>query len=162
MRIAARGGLCLAAVLFMTTLARGGEQPVLTPVQITTGVNFFKPGDSITITEVTSTSPELKPGDTVAVKGTYTLATESNAMLALSVTTTGKETHRNPTPGQRMQVSEAEGKFTLTTSIVDKGYLHVSFYTVTGDKSLGGIYFGTADQMREIQDWDLKKQHETE
>lgn len=162
MRRAARIGFCLATVLCTTTLTRGGEQPVLTPVQITTGVNFFKPGDSITITEVTSTSPELKPGDTVAVKGTYALVTESNAMLALSVTTTGRETHRTPTPGQRMQVSKGTGEFTLTTSIADKGYLHVNFYTVTGDKSLGGIHFGTADQMREIQDRDMKKQHETE
>ena len=130
-------------------------KPPLAPVPFTTGSSFFQPGDSIMIKEVASTSPDFKPGDTLQVKGAYLLASESEANLLLSVTATEQQTSGSMSADQRTRVSKGQGEFTLTASIENQGYLHVSFYSIKEGQPLGGVYFGTARQMREIEDWDL-------
>ena len=141
--------------LSMASLVRGGEEPALMPVQFTTGVNLFKPGDLITITKVQSTSPDMKLGDTVSVEGTYSLASAQNAMVGLSVTFTNSNlVQTNSIP---LRVSGPSGTFTLTTPIEAEGYLNVRIFSERGGTPLGKIYFGTAKQMQEIQHWDLEK-----
>ena len=75
-------------------------------VEPTRGVQFFRPGDSITITEVKATSPDLKAGDKVIVKGHYTLASEPKASLCLFATATkgsGKSTNSSRTDNRHHQ-----------------------------------------------------------
>ncbi len=34
-------------------------------------------------------------------------------------------------------------------------YLHVTFYSVSDGNGFGGVYFGTAKQMKEIESWNV-------
>ena len=58
------------------------------PVPYTIGVNFFKGGDAINVTEVKASSPDLKAGAKVVVKGYYILVSEPEASLCLFATAT--------------------------------------------------------------------------
>ena len=139
----------------LACLVRGGPEPALAPVPFTTGVSAFKPGDGITITNVRSTSPDMKPGDTVAVDGTYSLASAQQAMVGLSVTFTRSQFVQ--TNSVLVRISGPAGTFSLTRPIEAEGYLNVRLVSEGGGPALGRIYFGTATQMQEIQHWDPEK-----
>jgi len=127
-----------------------------TVIETTPGDKFFSHGDSITITEVKATSPDLKAGDKVIVKGHYALSSKPKASLCLFQTATrgsGKGTIR---PGQRLAVMKGEGEYELSETLEEDGYLHVTFYSVPQGTPFGGMYFGTAKQMKEMGRQDLQ------
>ena len=125
------------------------------------GVNFFRHGDSITITEVKSTSPDLKKGDKVIVKGLYTLASEPKASLCLYATATKGSGKSNIHPKQTTDISKGQGAFELHQTLDCDGYLHLTFYSISTGKPFGGLYFGTAKQMEEIKHWDVRSWYTT-
>ena len=125
-------------------------------IETTPGDRFFSPGDSITITEVKASSPDLKAGDKVIVKGRYALSSRAKASLCLFQTVT-KGSGRGPIhTGQRLAVTKGRGEYELSETLEQDGYLHVTFYSVPQGKPFGGMYFGTAKQMREIGRWDVQ------
>lgn len=131
-------------------------------IQVTVGVKFFKDGDSITITEVKATSPDLKTGDKVIVKGHYALSSKPKASLSLFATDKKGPGKGEIRPEQKIDISAGQGEFELSTTLEYDGYLHVTFYSVTDGKPFGGLYFGTAKQMEEIQNWDLRSWYTAE
>ena len=60
------------------------EKSAATVIRPLSVVGSFRHGDSITITEVKATSPDLKSGDKVIVKGHYTLARSRKHRYAYS------------------------------------------------------------------------------
>jgi hypothetical protein len=128
-------------------------------IQVTVGVKFFRDGDSITITEVKATSPDLKTGDKVIVKGHYTLASKPKASLSLFETAKKGPGEAEIRPEQRIGISNGLGEFELSTTLEYDGYLHVTLYSVPEGKSFGGLYFGTAKQMEDIKNWDLRSRY---
>ena len=124
------------------------------PVPFTV-VKSLRLGDSITITEVQATSPDLKNGDKVIVYGRYTLASEPKASLCLFATSAESSSPSNIRSEQRIYITKGEGKFELSETLDCKGYLHVSFYSDPASKGFGVVYFGTAQQMKEIEPWDV-------
>jgi hypothetical protein len=123
-------------------------------IEFTEGVKFFKEGDSITITQVKSTSPDLKTGDTVTVKGRYTLSSAPRAALSLYATEAKGPGRSRTFPAQRKAINKGEGEFDLSITLPYDGYLHVTFYSITAGKPFGGVYFGTAKQMEDIMHWN--------
>ncbi len=122
-------------------------------VAFVTGPSYFQPGDKIVINEVRSKLGTLSEGDTVTVKGTYTLASRSNANLSFYIT----QSSGDPTdlhPGAHLSVAAESGPFELTRAVTCKGYLHIGFYDTQG---FGTVYFGTYAQMQEIAGWDLRR-----
>src|ERR1035437_983324 len=105
------------------------------------GEGEFSSGDRITIQQVTGTSATIRPGETYCVEGTYKLASQEKADLALFATTVSKGS--TPTdPSQIMRIEKGTGTFRLVKTMREEGYLHVSFYPVPGGNCFGGIYFG--------------------
>ncbi|MES2596810.1 MAG: hypothetical protein V4662_15815 [Verrucomicrobiota bacterium] len=104
----------------------------------------FESGDSITIREVTASSPDLKVGDTVIVRGSYRLQSRPNASLGFSLTSIGPSAATVVAPHQRQKIEAGSGTFELKHVIPADGMLHVSFYPQTGGSSFGGVYFDSA------------------
>ena len=120
------------------------------------GVQFFCLGDSISITAVKATSPHLRAGDKVVVKGHYTLSSRPKAALCLFATAT-KGSGKGPIrPEQKLAITKGDGDFELSETLEGDGYLHLTFYSVPQGKPFGGMYFGTAKQMKEIEHWAVK------
>jgi hypothetical protein len=136
--------------------ARSVSGDAVKPVAITLGPNDFKNGDLINITEVQASSPELKNGDRVVVKGYYILASQPKAWLSLFATAVRGSGVGPIRPGQQISVTKGQGQFELFETMDCDGYLHVTFYSIPGGKPFGGMYFGTAQQMKEIEQWDVK------
>ena len=115
-------------------------------IQFAIGRKSFRPGDSISITEVKASSPELRAGDQVIVKGHYTLASEAKASLSLFITSAqafgGSGTHS----GHSIVITKGQGEFALSNTLDYPGDLHVSFYPIPGGASFGGVYFGSAKE----------------
>jgi len=119
-------------------------------IPFTIGVKSFHDGDSISITEVKATSPDLKTGDKVSVKGHYTLASQPKASLCLFQSDKGSGA--TPIrPEQQISITKGRGDFELSETLESEGYLHVSFYPVPAGEPFGGLYFGTAKQMEKIK-----------
>ena len=155
----------------LVTINRGGKQIVkigMAPparseakgkvelVPNTVSIKSFRDGDSITITEVKATSPDLKDGDKVIVKGHYTLASQPKASLCLFATAKTGPGIGPVHPEQRIAITAGQGEFELSETLDGDGYLHVTFYSVPEDKGFGGVYFGTAKQMEEIKPWHVE------
>ncbi len=133
-----------------------GESSAVVAVEATFGNKFFRQGDSISITEVKATSPDLKPGDKVIVKGRYTLSSAPEASLCLFLTAAKGPGRSRIHPEQRLKIAKGEGEFELSETLQYDGYLHVAFYAAPQGKPFGGMYFGTAKQMKEIMHWDVQ------
>jgi hypothetical protein len=132
-------------------------------IHVTEGVKFFRDGDSITITEVKATSPDLKTGDKVIVKGRYTLSSKPKATLSLFATDKKGGPGKGETrPEQKICISQGQGEFALATTLEYDGYLHVTFYSIAEGKPISGLYFGTAKQMEEIKHWDVRSWYTAE
>ena len=128
-----------------------------TPIDVTRGVKKFADGDNITITEVSSEKGTLAAADTIIVKGTYTLASQTNACLLLSIT---QDTTKIPPSeqGTAQKIIEAgTGKYEMTINISRAGWPHLGFYNSETGKPFGQLYFGTKEQMDKIAHWDLEK-----
>ena len=116
------------------------------------GEGGFFPGDSITIQRVTGTSPTIRTGETYRVEGTYTLASQEKANLALYATTMSKGS--TPTdPSQKMSIEKGTGTFRLVKTMREEGYLHISFYPVSSGGSFGGVYFGQGEWVNRDKGW---------
>ena len=122
------------------------------------GEGEFFPGDSITIQRVSGTSPTIRTGETYCVEGTYTLASNEKADLALFATTTSKGS--TPTDAsQIMRIEKGTGTFRLVKTMREEGYLHVSFYPVPAGSSFGGIYFGQGEWVLHHKGWSYLDTH---
>ena len=115
------------------------------------GLNTLQNGDSIILTEVVSSSPDFKLGDTVTVKGNYTLSSHPEATLLLSVTATEDGGNPQTTKDQRTTVIQGEGEFVLTAIINYEGLLHLTFYNKMNGSPIGGFYFGTKEQVAKAE-----------
>ena len=108
--------------------------------------------DKITIEEVRSELGTLAKGDTVTVKGTYTLASHAKATLLLSVNHKSREVQKTPS----IQVQEGTRPFELKIPIECDGYLHMGFFSLQSGGSFGNLLFGTKEQMKEVANWTLE------
>ena len=130
-----------------------------TRTEVTQGVKKFADGDSITITEVSSEKGTLTAGDTIIVKGTYTLASQKNANLLLSVT---QDATKSPPSEQDKGIAQktieaGTDKYEMTINISHEGWLHLGFYNSETGNPFGQLYFGTKEQMDKIAHWDIEK-----
>ena len=132
----------LLVLLGCTSLIAFAANPSPISFQITS--QRFEPGDSITIKEVLATSPDLKVGDTVIVRGTYHLKTRDEASLGFFLTTNGPSAATKVSREQRALAGAGSGTFELKHIVPSEGRLHVSFYPRSGGSSFGGVYFGPA------------------
>ena len=123
-----------------------------TRIEVTQGVKKFATGDSIMIADVSSEKGTLAAGDTITVKGTYTLVSQKNACLLLSVT---KDATKAPPSeqgkgGAQKTIESGTGEYEMTISIPREGWLHLGFYNLEIGKPFGQLYFGTKEQMDKI------------
>jgi len=133
-----------------------------TRIEVAQGVKNFAAGDSITIAEVSSEKGTLAAGDTITVKGTYTLASQQNAHLLFSVTqnvTNKPITVTEQSKGYTHKTIKAgTGEYEMTINIPYEGWIHLDFCNYSGTwKPFGQLYFGTKEQMDKIAHWDLDK-----
>ena len=119
------------------------------------GPNAFAEGDQIVIHEVWSERGTLAKGDTVRVKGYYTLESHYNATLLFSVT---KDASKGPQGSSTMERPARRGTvpFDLELPVAVNGHLHIGFYDVQSGGNFGNVYFGTYTQMKEISHWNIK------
>ena len=143
--------LCLMA-FFATATSSVGE-PAFAKVPFVSGPKSFRGEDYIVITAVEATSPGLKVGDWVKVKGHYQLTSCAEARLSLFLTQTEPGSSEKVSPRQTNKVSAGTGVFDLQCEVRKPGFLHVSFYPAANGESFGGVYFGTPDQMKRIKDF---------
>ncbi|WP_010581697.1 hypothetical protein [Schlesneria paludicola] len=119
------------------------------------GPKLFRDGDVIEITDVMSTSTKLEQGDSITVKGRARLHGQATAQLALELTQTVGDGLDEGDRFQRKEISKEMTEFELKITIKHRGALHITFYDMVRGKPFGGVYFGTAKQMKEIGDWSL-------
>ncbi|MBX7212122.1 MAG: SurA N-terminal domain-containing protein [Verrucomicrobiaceae bacterium] len=107
------------------------------------GAAQFAPGDVIHITSVNRSEA------IIAVSGDYELASQDEATLAFHITARDSEHAMTKTdPQQRISVKKGKGTFTLVHPHPYPGMPHVSFYPGKGGQVLGGIYFGTKEEVQ--------------
>jgi len=142
----------LVAVLAMVALAAA---PAQKSVEVVLGPKAFRDGDVIEITDVTATSARLEQGDSVTVRGRVRLDSSKAATLSLYLTQTEGDGLEETDATQLKDVSSGLTNFELKATIKHRGALHLSLYDLQTGKSLGGVYFGTAEQMQKIAGWDV-------
>jgi hypothetical protein len=164
----ARGGQTLAAVKPANrrleqaggqgeTLIQKGRPPAAParqPVTTVLGPKAFRDGDVIEITDARATSPKLEQGDSVTVRGRVRLASKDQAQLGLYLTQTKDAGPADTDPSQVLQVKRGVTAFELKITIAHRGVLHLTLYDNSG-RPFGGVYFGTAEQMKRIAEWPL-------
>lgn len=101
----------------------------------------FASGDGITIQEVLASSPRMEPGDTVVVRGQYTLQSQARATLMVSLTVNAPGSSTPTAPTSRKTIDAGTGGFELEYRIQQPGALHVTFYPWPEGSSFGGVYF---------------------
>ncbi|MEM8681534.1 MAG: hypothetical protein AAGF97_19485 [Planctomycetota bacterium] len=143
----------LVSVVLATALL--ADAPVLQSVAPVLGPKLFRDGDVVEITDLQATSPQLEPGDTIVVRGRIRLDSRPHANLCLFLTQTEGDGWEETDKTQRQEVESGLHDFELKTTIKHRGALHVTLYDSNTGRPFGGTYFGTADQMHEIADWDL-------
>ncbi len=109
-------------------------------IQAEMGAAEFAPGDNIVITSIRGDREHLALGGRYVLEGSYTLASAESAELAWYATSHG---HGGSTPisdAEHFRVNRGSGTFRLEKTLLDDGWLHVSF--LVNGNSHGGIYFG--------------------
>ena len=140
-----RSPLLFLSVVCAATLVCSAAQPLREiPFEITS--QQFEAGDSIILQQVLATSPALKVGDTVVIRGRYRLESHSQAMLGFFLTTNGPSEATPISPKQRADIMAGEGTFQLEHVVPADGRLHVSFYGGPRGSSFGELYFGPASR----------------
>jgi hypothetical protein len=140
-------GLLISALLAAAPPTQQSAPTVLGP-------KAFRDGDVIEITDVQATSPRLEQGDSVTVRGRVRLASHDQAQLALYLTQTEGDGTEETDPGQTIQVQRGQRDFELKATIKHRGFLHLTLYQSSGEP-FGGVYFGTAPQMKQIESWSV-------
>lgn len=130
-------GICFAALV-------GYAATDLREIHFKITSQQFDAGDSIVIEQVLATSPELKIGDTVLVRGRYTLQSRPRAALGFFLTTNGPSEPTPISPKQMQAIAAGTGTFELEHVVAADGSLHVSFYPSPRGSSFGGVYFASA------------------
>ena len=121
-------------------------------VKFEQGATQFLDGDKITIHEVRGTADTFGLGNIYWIKGTYTLASHEQAMLAAFTTAMDAENGKGPyLKVQATVVKKGTGTFTLYLPMSGRGWPHISFYPAKGGGSFGGNYFGTGDSV--LKQW---------
>jgi hypothetical protein len=128
--------------------------PAQMPAPTVLGPKAFRDGDVIEITDVQATSPKLEQGDSLTVRGRVRLASQDQAHLGLYLTQTESGRSEETDSFQTMQVKRGLGEFELKATVKHRGVLHLTLYDRSG-KPFGGVYFGTAPQMKRIEGWSL-------
>jgi hypothetical protein len=118
------------------------------------GPKAFRDGDVVEITDVRATSPKLEPGDSITVRGRVRLASQDQAQLSLYLTQTEGDGNEESDSSQTIQVKRGLSDFELKATIKHRGALHLTLYDAAG-APFGGVYFGTAAQMKRIEGWSL-------
>jgi len=155
-----QSGNALGNVYFGPKARAGGmgQSPQVIPgtakkkMEFSLGPKAFQEDDKIEIQEVWSERGTLAKGDTVKVKGTYTLRSKPAATLAFYVTASSPADAYGP--GLERQVKAgAVVPFEMERLITCDGHLHLGFYPPQRGECFGTVYFGTETQMKEIADW---------
>ena len=113
-------------------------------VQYEVGNSDFLPGDNIAITSIQGTANSIAPGNSYTIKGTYKLASHSQAMLAIYTGAFNPgENDNGPYGNNHVDVPAGAGTFSLEMTMRIEGYPHVSFYPSGGGSSFGTPNFGS-------------------
>lgn len=140
--------LCLASPTF-------SAPPKQKSVSVVLGPKLFHDGDVVEITNIRATSAQLEPGDSVTVQGRVRLESREKASLDLYLTQLEGNGREETDKSQVTPVSEGLQKFELKTTIKHRGVLHLTLYDTRTKRPFGGVYFGTAEQMRQVKDMKL-------
>ncbi|MEO6002979.1 MAG: hypothetical protein ABIZ04_13445 [Opitutus sp.] len=130
-------GVCLVAGV-------ASARAELVDVPFTVGAQHFNRGDQIIIEQVLASSPALKVGDQIVVRGRYELASAPTATLGLFSTHRGAAKPDAIASSQQAAIKAMKGTFELSWQIAYAGDLHVSFYPAIRGESFGGVYFKVA------------------
>jgi hypothetical protein len=123
-------------------------------IQLESGASEFTSGDEIVISSVRGNREHLELGGRYLLDGSYTLASSESADLAWFSTSRGPSGSTPISEQQHVLISKGSGSFHLEKTLLDDGWLHVSFY-VNGH-SHGGIYFGEKGSDKTVlrtKDW---------
>jgi hypothetical protein len=140
------------SLLLCTPLA--AAPPAQESISTVLGPKTFRDGDVVEITDVRSTSPKLEPGDSITVRGRVRLASQEEARLCLYLTQTEGKGQEESDASQQVPVKCGLKEFELKATVKHRGVLHVTLYDAAG-RPFGGVYFGTAAQMKRIEGWSL-------
>lgn len=144
----------LIVALALSSLA-AASPPAQRGVRTVLGPKAFRDGDFIEITDVVATSPRLEPGDSVTVRGRARLTSRPHAKLSLYLTQTESGGATESDVSQTTPIDRGLHKFKLKTVIKHRGMLHLTFYDPASGQPFGGVYFGTAKQMKKAAKWDV-------
>jgi hypothetical protein len=136
------------ALLFAAAIAWAA--PELKPIAVSVGPYEFVEGDSVVIDQVFCTSAKLEIGDTVVVRGRYTLASHQGAKLGLSLTRTESRVLVPIKPGANKNVATGSGEFELVYEVTQIGCMRVALSDLDGGQSFGTVYFGTPNQLATV------------
>ena len=146
-------GVVLFGWILTSVVNAGG--PVQSPTEVHLGPKFFRDGDVIEITEVTSTSPQLEPGDRVNVRGRVRLDSRPAARLCLYLTQSEGDGYEESDHLQETLATKGLNEFELAITVKHRGHLQVTLYAPQTSRPFGGVYFGTGQQMAEISHWNF-------
>ncbi len=144
--------LLIAGLLICSSVI--AAPPVQAPTPTVLGPKAFRDGDVIEITDVQATSPKLEQGDSITVRGRVRLESHDQAQLFLFITQTEGGGFEEVDRSQMTQVKHGLSDFELKATIKHRGVLHITLYDELG-KPFGGVYFGTAQQMKQIETWSV-------
>ena len=132
---------CLSTGLAPATAAADASDTEF-PYAITLekGAAEFASGDDIVITSMRGNRKHVEPAGRYLLEGSYTLSSASSADLAWFTTSRSPSGSTPVTDDEHVQISRGSGSFRLTKTLLDDGWMHVSFYL--NGASHGGIYFG--------------------
>jgi hypothetical protein len=145
----------LALPLVLLASIAVASPPVQKSVPTVLGPKAYRAGDVVEITDVTATSARLEPGDSVTVRGRVRLESRSAGRLCLFLTQTEGNGSEEVDSQQTQVVKRGSADFELKATIKHPGALHVTFYDDATGKPFGGSYFGTAEQMKQIANWNV-------
>jgi hypothetical protein len=149
------GLIAICAVLTWASWAGAGQPPMQEAVATMLGPKAYRDGDVVEITDVTATSPKLEQGDTLTVTGRVRLKSQHTASLCLSVTQTEGDGYDVGDGTESVHLKQGQHDFVLKTTIQHRGALHLTMYDPKSGRPIGGTYFGTAEQMKKIADWNV-------
>jgi hypothetical protein len=129
--------------------------PIQTSIATMLGPKVFRDGDVVEITDVRATSAKLEQGDSITVRGRVRLASLDQAQLGLLVTQTEGNGSEETDAAQVVAVKRGLGEFELKITVKHRGTLHLTLYDKSG-QPFGGVYFGTAAQMKQIEGMSLE------